>query len=121
MKEFPTFYYKENVQFKNAILDEPVSIVICQYAINNRVAIELLDVDSMPFMDASVNLRDCHCAVNEVFIKAHDENLGIVGFLIANEVIVEDSAPPLYRYNYNTYPKFQLHPKLAAEIASRCV
>jgi hypothetical protein len=119
--KFPHFTYKTNVPFKTNCFDEPVSVIIGQYTLNDRVAIELEDADGQLFAKATVNLAHSHVEVNEVFIKAHDENAGIVGFLIENEVIVADDSPPLFKSGFSTYPKFRLHPKLAGEIASRCV
>jgi hypothetical protein len=55
---------------------------------NGRTAIQLIDAtDGEPYAVASVNMPNVLLADNEVLIKDYSENLGILDFLIKNNIV----------------------------------
>jgi hypothetical protein len=77
------------------------------YKQGNRTALQLFDVeDGMPFATCTVNLPEEPMEENEVAIKNHSENTGILDFLVENSIV-----DPPHRYvnsGFVTFPVCRL-------------
>lgn len=58
-----------------------VKLNIRRYPMNNRLALELLEKDGMPYAVATVNVPDVELEADEVIIKNYSENEGILEML----------------------------------------
>jgi len=66
-----------------------VQVNIGRYA-NNRPSITLIDTeDGIPYATASTNLPDVLLLDNEVLIKDYSENIGMLNFLVKNNIVFE--------------------------------
>jgi len=71
--------------------DYEITLTVCSYAVNGRLAVNLLYRDNedgnwKPYCFPTVNLSNEPLRANEAFIKDFGENEGILEFLLKNQL-----------------------------------
>ena len=69
--------------------DHELTVTVCSYAVNKRLAIDLLCKEDgywEPYAFLTVNLPEVPLQANEAFIKDFDENAGLLDFVLKNKL-----------------------------------
>lgn len=69
--------------------DHELTVTVCSYAVNKRLAVNLLHKEDgffLPFAALTVNLPKVPLQANEAFIKDFDENAGLLDFVLENQL-----------------------------------
>ena len=89
MEKYTTYTYRDTT----VILEKR------QYANNKRLRIDMIDMeDGTPYSTVTVNLPGEKMEVNEIAVKDHSENEGMLKFLQDNKL-----ASPVKRYTKSGY------------------
>lgn len=79
----------KSVPFHNAFGEYELTVTVCSYAVNKRLAIDLLCKEDgywEPYAFLTVNLPEVPLQANEAFIKDFDENAGLLEFVLKNKL-----------------------------------
>lgn len=69
--------------------DHELTVTICSYAVNKRLAVNLLCKEDgywEPYASLTVNLPAEPLRPNEAFVKCFDENQGLMDFILGNKL-----------------------------------
>lgn len=96
----------KSAPFQSPFGDYELTVTVCSYAQNGRLAVSLLCKDEdywEPYSSLTVNLPREPLQVDEAFIDDFDENTGLLDFVLENQLgtLCTDSGHSGFR----TYPK----------------
>ncbi len=96
----------KSVPFHSPFGDFELTVTVCSYAQNGRLAVNLLckeDEFWAPYAFLTVNLPKEPLKPNEAFIKDSAENVGLLDFVLKNQL--GKLCPEVGRSGFCTYPK----------------
>ena len=79
----------KSAPFHSPYGDRELTVTVCSYAVNKRLAIDLLCKENgywEPYAFLTVNLPEVPLQANEAFIKDFDENAGLLDFVLKNKL-----------------------------------
>ena len=96
----------KSVPFQSPFGARELTVTVCSYAQNKRLAVSLLRKEEglwKPYAFLTVNLPKEPLQENEAFIKDFDENMGLLDFVLKNQL--GTLCPERGRSGRYTYPK----------------
>ena len=79
----------KSAPFHSPYGDHELTVTVCSYAVNKRLAIDLLCKEDgywEPYTFLTVNLPEVPLQANEAFIKDFEENAGLLDFVLKNKL-----------------------------------
>ena len=96
----------KSAPFQSFFGEYELAVAVNSYARNGRLAVNLLckeEGDWMPYAFLTVNLPKEPLKANEAFIKTSDENVGLLDFVLQNQL--GTLCPDVGHSGFCTYPK----------------
>lgn len=79
----------KSIPFHGPFGEHELTVTVCSYAQNGRLAVNLLCKEGEfwePYASLTVNLPKEPLQANEAFIKDFDENMGLLDFVLKNQL-----------------------------------